>query len=71
MHREKRTGAHVAFVIRIDDHGYVTSVVPIVSPDMAVAFDAGGILRTWKFQPALLEGKSVPCIVKVEINIAY
>jgi outer membrane biosynthesis protein TonB len=66
--RAKRGQGKAVFVVRVDEHGDVSDVVPLLGPNLADLFSACGVLRRWKFKPATIQGTAVPVFINVEIK---
>lgn len=62
-------GMVIIFCTRIDENGIITDVVPVSKPGLFTAISAAGVLRKWKFKPATLDGKPIPVLTNIEMNL--
>ena len=66
--REYHLSGTNIFQVKVKDDGTVGDIV-ILRP-MGAGFDEVAMqsIRTWRFEPATLEGKRVPVVIRVEVN---
>jgi hypothetical protein len=68
--RRKNVGsALVIFCALVDDSGRISDVIAVNRPGLSDAISAGEVLREWRFKPATMEGKPIPALINIEINL--
>jgi hypothetical protein len=68
--RRKNVGsALVIFCALVNENGRISDIVAVNRPELSDAISAGEVLREWKFKPATMEGKPVPAVINIEINL--
>jgi hypothetical protein len=68
--RRKNVGsALVIFCALVDENGRISDIVAVNRPGLSDAISAGEVLREWRFKPATMEGKPIPALINIEINL--